>query len=83
MRPMKLFLDFTAQAKDLQEWGDIKALTREQTEKQSLTILTLDFPNGEPWGISQIHPDPKNGRKAAKRFMKYCECDFLDGTKDK
>lgn len=80
-RKMKLELDFTAQAKDLQEWGDVKALTKEQTEKQSLTILTLDFPNGEPWGISQVHPDPSNGRKAAKRLDRYCPCEFLDKTK--
>ena len=81
MKPLKLILAYTAHAKDLQEWGDIKALTEEQTEHSYRTILTLDYSNGEPFGLSQVHPNPKAGRKAAKTFMNYCNCQFEDRTK--
>lgn len=84
-RKMKLELDFTEHAKQSQKiLGDYEPHDWRfpKTEKAALkTILKLDFPNGEPYGPGEVHPDPSNGRKAAKRLRKYIRCDYLDKTK--
>ena len=70
MRPMKLILDFTERAQD---WPD---------DYGEDTTLSLYYPNGEHAATFPEVRNPKNGRKAAKRFMKYCpNCNFTDKTK--
>lgn len=79
-RKMKLVLDFTKQAKEDQKEIAENEIIKDIEGSQE-TILTLYYPNGEHACTFPEVRNPAAGRAAAKRFMKYCNCKFIDHTK--
>ena len=76
MKQLRLILDFTASEKEIQKKEELPS-----HNLYSETILTIYYPNGEHFMTGEVHPNLKAGRKAAKTFIKYCDCDFEDRTK--
>ena len=80
MKPLNLILDYTEASKRLKAFGQ-ENLSEEQKLSYD-TVLMLFYPNGEHCSTFPERRNVKAGRKAAKTFMKYCECNFIDKTKE-
>ena len=89
MKPLNLILDFTEGSKHAREMldlgGEERLHERERPyfeKKLKNTFLTLDYPNGEHAATFPEVRIPSAGRQAAVRFMKYCDCKFVDKTRE-
>ena len=86
MKPLNLILDFTETCKKrrqtidkcCEETGIVPYVPFSIID----TFLTLEYPNGEHAATFPEVRTPEAGRKAAKTFMKYCDCVFTDKTKE-
>ena len=83
MKPLKLILDYTENAKamieDLKKHSFKSEFAGQDTDETTLALWYTD--NGEHVATFPEVRTRKAGRKAAKTFMKYCSCEFEDRTK--
>jgi len=80
MKPLNLILDYTETAKRQQhEKATTDFLMFPQIDD---VVLQVIYPNGEHAATFPEVRTPKAGRKAAKTFMKYATCNFIDKTKE-
>ena len=85
MKPLNLILDYTKATKEHRNSGE--PWSYPEADK---TILMAYYPHsmsddpnvGEHCATFPEVRTPEAGRKAAKTFMKYCECNFIDKTKE-
>jgi len=83
MKPLKLILDYTENAKamieDLEKYSFKSEFVGQDTDETTLGLWYAD--NGEHAATFPEVRTASAGRKAAKTFMKYCDCEFIDKTK--